>query len=158
MPDDDLSETELGVAAAIRNWDDVPANEVARALEVFELRRVDGELARLVEESGHLLSGARFGNEIASTSFTFEAAGTTVEVDVDADVGGVRLVGQIIPPEGARVVVEGAGGEHTTEIEPLFADDLGRFVVVVRPGLVRLRLTERPAAGTADLVTEFFRC
>ncbi len=136
MTDDELESDEevlarlAGLAARV---DPVPADVAAAARASLAWARVASELAELVYDSavdeGELV-GVR-GN--GTRQLTFEGPGLTVEIEVAA--GGGRLVGQIVPPQAARIEVRHLGGSLAVD-----ADELGRFSAErVSPGPVSLR-------------------
>ena len=53
---------------------------------------------------------------------TFEAGDLTVEVEITEAGPGRRMVGQLVPPQPARVQVRGQSGAADVD-----ADELGRF-------------------------------
>jgi hypothetical protein len=121
----------------INRLDAVPdrTDEAARA--AYTWRTIDAELAELTRDS--LVDEADLhtvrGND-GPRLLSFESPRLSVELEV-ADLGrqGRRLVGQLVPPGTAEVVVEHAGGRIETA-----SDELGRFVVEgLRPGPARVR-------------------
>lgn len=126
-----------------------PVNEAARI--AFTWRTIDAELAELTRDS--LLEDAPVGVRGAEGArmLSFESARLSLELEV-ADLGqrGRRVVGQLVPPGPASIVVDHAGGRVDTS-----ADDLGRFVVDgLRAGPARLRC--RVADGR-EIETEWTR-
>jgi len=120
----------------INRADPVPDRVAEGARAAYTWRTVDAELAELTRDSLvdepdlHRVRGD--GPRLLS----FESPRLSLELEV-ADLGGQgrRLVGQLVPPRAASVVVEHAGGRIETE-----ADALGRFVVEgLRPGPARVR-------------------
>ncbi|MBO3748429.1 hypothetical protein J5X84_20330 [Streptosporangiaceae bacterium NEAU-GS5] len=135
MNDDELEDA-LRRAAAI--MDPVPSHLLQSATEAYVLRTLDAELAALTFDSVTEPSPVRAGE--GARLLTFEAGGTTIEVELTfaGDVGA--LVGQIMPPQAAEVEVEG-GAEGWGERLVLYADPLGRFAWDrLRRGPVSLRV------------------
>jgi hypothetical protein len=99
--------------------DPVPPEVLAAARASSTWRRVDEELAELTADSLDLAAGVRGG---AARLLTFEAGGLTIEVEVSADGAGLRVLGQVVPPQVARVRIEQPGGATDAT-----ADALGRF-------------------------------
>lgn len=127
----------LELRRVINRIDPVPDRVDEAAQAAYTWRTIDAELAELTRDSlvdeadvHTVRSGA--GPRLLS----FESARLSVELEV-ADLGrqGRRLVGQLVPPGRAAIVVDHAGGRVETE-----ADELGRFVVEgLRPGPARVR-------------------
>jgi hypothetical protein len=131
----------LGEAlAAIReNLGPAPAHLVAAGKQIYTWRSVDAELAVLTFDS--LLDepvGAVRGGADMPRVLTFEAAGVTVELEVEHPPTGRRLSGQLVPPGAADV--EARAGEALWRG---VADRFGRFVLPLpsRPSHVDLRFT-----------------
>jgi hypothetical protein len=130
--DDDLMAALSGIAQTV---DPVPAqvSELARA--AFTLRRLDEELAELIEDSDLELAGVRSTvSEVRLLSF--QAGEVVVEVQVSGD-SDLLLLGQVAGAgaSAGRVRLETAGLDlMTTEL-----DELGAFRFEgVRPGTLRL--------------------
>jgi hypothetical protein len=117
--------------------DPVPPDVTLSARAALALRRFDAELAELLYDSAldpDALAGVR--SATVSRLLTFEAAGVTVEVEVSPEGEGRRLVGQIVPPGEARLVIRQTSGERATS-----ADALGRFAAEdLAPGPLSIRL------------------
>jgi hypothetical protein len=117
--------------------DPVPeqVDEAARA--AFTWRTIDAELAELTRDSlleAEPAAGIRGNGGPRELSFESERLSMELEV-TDLGSQGRRLVGQLVPPSTAAIVVEHSGGRVETE-----ADELGRFVVDgLRPGVARVR-------------------
>jgi hypothetical protein len=129
--------------------DPVPETVDEAARVAFTWRTIDAELAELTRDS--LLEEAPAGVRGAEGArmLSFESQRLSVELEV-GDLGqqGRRLVGQLVPPGPAAIVVDHAGGRVDAE-----ADELGRFVVDgLRPGPARVRC--RIADG-AEIETEW---
>ena len=133
----------------IGRLDAVPEDVDEAARAAYTWRTIDAELAELTRDS--LLesepAGVRGGD--GARLLSFESARLSVELEI-ADLGraGRRLVGQLVPPGPAAIVVDHAGGRVDAE-----ADELGRFVIDgLRPGPARVRC--RVADG-AEIETEW---
>lgn len=124
--------------------DPVPGAVVAAARAAFLLRRLDrelGEIAELTYDSwsdDRELVGVRGPG--GARQLTFEGATLAIELEV-ATGRQHELVGQIVPPQPAEVVITDQRGSRIVE-----ADDLGRFAAAVPlEGPVRIRC--RPQDG-----------
>jgi hypothetical protein len=145
--DDDL----LGdLRRVVAELDPIPEAVVIAARAAFEWRTLDAELAELiadsaVDEPALLVRGSWHARALA-----FEAAGLTIELEAEPDAdGGLRLAGQLIPPQPAGVTVR-HGDDALVAIR---ADERGRFTAHgVAPGPVRLRCRLDAEAGAARLV------
>lgn len=125
--EDDLLLAELG--AALDSADPVPRELLTAARASLGWRRVDEELAALVDDSATCsLAGVRSRGTEAPRLLTFEAPGLTVEVEVTAHGAMRHLVGQLVPPHPADVEVRWPGGSATDR-----ADDVGHFSVDAVP-------------------------
>jgi len=122
----------------VRRVDPVPPDVTLSARSALALRRLDAELAELLYDSAldaDALAGVRSA-ATASRLLTFEASGVTVEVEVAAEGERRRLVGQIVPPGEARLIIRQTSGEREAS-----ADALGRFAAEdVAAGPVSIRL------------------
>lgn len=140
---DTVLEEELRQAAAV--LDPVPPHLLQTALEAFALRDLDARVAELTFDSLTDAVPVRGAADVPRM-LTFTAGGVTVDVELT----GEGLMGQVLPPQPARVEV--LGGPRTAA--PLTADDMGRFFSDVRPaGPFALRL----AAGGETVVTPWLR-
>ncbi len=126
--------------------DPVPESARAAARAAFTWRSIDAELAELVYDSAtEGLVGVR-GAE-AARQVTFRAPGVEVEVMVAEDRQR-RIVGQLVPPQTARVELQSAGGNRAAE-----ADSLGRFTFDDVPaGPARLVVTAREVTVVTEIV------
>jgi len=129
-----------GLVGLTSRMDPVPSQALEMAKESLAWREPDIALARLVEESLSL-SGVR-GDGLPEL-LTFTAGELTIEVEI----GDGALVGQLVPPQAARIKVD--HGRGSTWVD---ADELGRFAA---EGIVsgHLRLTCHPAAGGGAVQT-----
>lgn len=101
--------------------DPVPGQVLTVAKESLAWRDTDTALASLVSQVGEP-AGVRADHE--PELLTFATGEVTIEVEVTVDGGTVGLIGQLVPPQPARIRVDHAGGPTWTE-----ADELGRFAV-----------------------------
>ncbi len=131
--------------------DPVPLDAVAAARSSFAWRTLDSELAALRYDSlvdDQALVGIRSA-EPPPRLLTFEAPALTVEVEAAPNGSHRRLIGQLVPPQPARIDVR-----HPAGTIPVEADDLGRFAVDdVPPGPVSLYvegLGDNAVAVTTD--------
>ncbi|MFG2944606.1 hypothetical protein [Streptomyces adustus] len=142
-PDCDLLEEELRRAAAV--LDPVPAELYRIAMEAFALRDLDARIAELTFDSLTDAIPVR-GVLDPPRMLTFRAEGLSVDVEVTSE----GLMGQVLPPQTARIEV--LSGPRTAA--PLTADDLGRFTCDAPPsGPFALRLR----TGAEVVVTEWLR-
>lgn len=102
--------------------DPVPqdALEVARAS--LSWRDPDAALAELIVDSLTETAPVRSGRADGPRLLTFEADGLTIELEVAEDGQNRRLLGQLVPPSRAEVVVRWATGQLRVN-----ADEIGRF-------------------------------
>ena len=144
---DDESELLSRLRRMARRADPVPPDVVAAARASFTFRTIDAELAELVHDSTMepvALAGVRGGG---ARQLTFESPGMTVEVEVHSAEG--RLVGQLVPPQPARIEVRHGGGSVTVQ-----ADDLGRFHADVTPGSPMSLVCRADSATAGQAPTE----
>ncbi|MEU7057423.1 hypothetical protein [Streptomyces sp. NPDC046197] len=140
---DGMLEEELRQAATI--LDPVPDELRQLALEAFALHDLDARIAELTFDS--LIDAIPVRGAVdVPRMLTFQAGELTVDVEVTGD----GLMGQVLPPQPARIEV--LSGPQPGA--PLMADALGRFTGDVPPGgpfALRLR------AGGEVVVTEWLR-
>ncbi|MER6529341.1 hypothetical protein [Streptomyces sp. NPDC001508] len=141
--DDGLLEEELRQAAAVR--DPVPTELHQLALDAYALYDLDARVAELTFDS--LVDALPIrGVTDAPRMLTFHAG----ELTVDVEVTGEGLMGQVLPPQPARIEV--LGGPQSAV--PVPVDELGRFTSDARPtGPFALRLR----TGGDIVVTEWLR-
>ncbi|MER6346258.1 hypothetical protein ACWC10_32080 [Streptomyces sp. NPDC001595] len=138
-------EEELRQAAAI--LDPVPPELRQIAVDAFGLHDLDARLAELTFDSLVDAIPVRGAVEVPRM-LTFRAGELSVDVEVTAD----GLIGQLLPPQPARIEV--LGGPHPAAPGTLTADALGRFSSDAPPaGPFALRLR----AGGEVVVTEWLR-
>lgn len=103
---------------------DPPPPEIITAAKAsFTWLTVDAELADIAFDS--LLDVSPGVRSTAGPRLvSFEAAALTVEVEIGETGGSRRLVGQLVPPSEAEIVVRHGNGEISAH-----ADELGRFTV-----------------------------
>lgn len=102
--------------------DPVPQEVVALARTSLSWRDPDVALAELVADSLTDAALVRTRRAGGPRLLTFEAAGLTIEVEVAEDGGRRRLLGQLVPPSRAEIVVRWANGQRHVD-----ADEIGRF-------------------------------
>ncbi|MGV9249968.1 hypothetical protein [Streptomyces sp. NPDC003697] len=138
-----LLEEELRQAAAI--LDPVPDALCQLAVEAFVLHDLDARVAELTFDSLADALPVRGAADVPRM-LTFSAGDLTVDVEVGED----GLMGQVLPPQPARVEV--LSGPRPGA--PLTADAMGRFTATAPPGgPFALRLH----AGGQVVVTEWLR-
>ena len=147
---DDELEAELRRLAA--NEEPVPAELIQAALDAFDWRDIDAELAELVYDSlvdadeASLVRGSP-GQRLVS----FAVGGMTIDVEVTSAGPGRAVMGQIAPPQ--RAVVDIRGRRETVTVE---ADELGRFQSgSIPPGPASLRLRPPPGGDGPPIVTDW---
>lgn len=144
MDDDALIDA---LSRASLRFDPVPESALRVANGALAWRDVDAELAALLSDSAvedEALAGVR--SIALPRLLVFESGALEVELELEEEQDGRRVVGLIAPGGAARVIVETARGT----VAETAADDLGRFAVAVPEGPFRLRI-ERP--GAAPVVT-----
>lgn len=138
------------VRDALAGLDPVPDDVVQRGKDIFQFRNVDAELAVLTFDSSAEPAGVGLRAEVTVvTMLGFEAGSRRIDLEIERETGSVTTIsGQILPAGNGQVAVEGP----TQSVEESI-DELGRFVIAVRPGPIRLRVT--PAEGS-ELLTDTF--
>lgn len=138
-----LLEEELRQAAAI--LDPVPAELRQLAIEAYALHDLDAGIAELTFDSLVDAIPVR-GATDPPRMLTFRAG----ELTVDVEVTGAGLMGQVLPPQQARIEV--LGGPQAAAQVPV--DAMGRFTSETPPaGPFALRLR----TGGDVIVTEWLR-
>ncbi|GAA0923001.1 hypothetical protein [Streptomyces thermoalcalitolerans] len=141
--DEGLLEQELRQAAAV--LDPVPDHLLQMAVDAYALHDLDARIAELTFDSLVDALPVR-GATDTPRMLTFQAGELTVDVEVTGD----GLMGQVLPPQPARIEVLGGPQPGTS----LTADDLGRFLTDAPPaGPFALRLH----TGGEVVVTEWLR-
>ena len=126
----------------LERLDKVPEHVVEAAKASYGWRTIDAELAELVHDSLVDAQAMAVRGETDLRALSFEAAGVRIEVEVAAEGGRLRLLGQVLPPQQARIDVRQPGGDPRT----VDSDDLGRFAVedlAERPVSLRCHLPGR---------------
>ncbi|MFE6282269.1 hypothetical protein [Streptomyces sp. NPDC057877] len=140
-----LLEEELRRAAAI--LDPVPPELRRTAVEAYTLHDLDARLAELTFDSLVDAIPVR-GVTDPPRMLTFRTGELTVDVEVTSE----GLMGQVLPPQPARIEV--LGGARVAAPPALTADDMGRFTSDIPPaGPFALRLR----TGAEVVVTEWLR-
>jgi hypothetical protein len=132
--------------ASLRSAGAVPPEVVSAAKDVFGIRNVDEELARLVYDSqaDAQLAGAFRAETMSVRSLVFARGEVTLDIDVLPDA----IVGQLSPARPGTIKVETREGETAQAA----IDDTGMFSVpAVRRGELRLRV--EPDQGEAFVTT-----
>jgi hypothetical protein len=132
--------------------DPVPAEAIAAARSSLAWRTMDAELAELAYDSlldDPVLAGLR-GADTSPRMVTFESPALTVEVEAATTGTRRRLIGQLVPPQPARLEVRHAAGVATVD-----ADELGRFAADdLPPGPVSLHV-HGEGAGAVAVTTDW---
>jgi len=113
-----LLEEELRQAAAI--LDPVPPELRRLAVDAYALYDLDARLAELTFDSLVDAIPVRGATDVPRM-LTFR----TGELSVDVEVTAHGLIGQLLPPQPARIEV--LGGPHPAAPDTLTADTMGRF-------------------------------
>jgi hypothetical protein len=148
VADDELQAALRGLVARV---DPVPEGVREAGRAAFGWRRLDAELAELLDDSavaGEALALTR-GPEAAVRSVTFGTGRRTVDLDIVEDAGMRRLRGQLSPAAPAVVEVQRSDGEIVASAP---SDELGRFRVTVA-GEMTIRLRIVPPGGLEPLET-----
>jgi hypothetical protein len=145
-PDNELIEE---LRTVLRRTDPVPAEVTDFAKAALGWRRLDAQLAELLEDSALESEAAALARGAAGLrSLTFRSD----ELAIDIEVQPGRLLGQLAPPPAAATVelqVENGDVSATTE-----SDSLGRFRLALEgEGRFRLRILRR---GESAVETSWF--
>jgi len=137
-PDDELFDE---LRSVLRRTDPVPAEVTDFAKAALAWRRLDAELAELLEDSV-LDEAAALTRGGGSRSLTFRTDGLTIDVGIQDG----QLLGQLAPPPAtATVELQNEDGEVAATAD---ADLLGRFRLEIG-GEGRCRLRVVAPAGRA---------
>jgi len=130
--------------------DPVPHEVTAYARAALGWRRVDTELAELLDDSRLEVAGMRSLAEV-TRSLTFRSSDLQVDVEVDDGGDGTLLLGQLVPAVAAEVDVQRDDG---TTLATASTDDLGRFRFELPAG-GRIRLVVRRPAPAPPVETSW---
>ena len=145
-PDDELFEE---LRSVLRRTDPVPAEVTDFAKAALGWRRLDTELAELLEDSV-LDEAAALTRGGGGRLLTFRSEDVTIDVEIQDG----QLLGQLAPPPAAATVELQA--EDGTVIASAETDGLGRFRLELGgEGRFRLRVVRRDPAG-APVETSWF--
>jgi len=137
-PDDELFDE---LRSVLRRTDPVPAEVSDFAKAALAWRRLDAQLAELLEDSALDEAAARTRGG-GSRSLTFR----TDDLTIDVEIQDGHLLGQLAPPPAeATVELQGEDGELAAAAD---ADALGRFRLELG-GEGRFRLRVVPPTGLA---------
>ena len=147
MTDDDDPALRTALRRLSGRLDPVPEHIADAARAAFDWRDMDAALATLTADSALAGSGVRGG---PSRLLSFEAGDIEIAIEVsESSPGGLRLMGQLVPPGPATISVEQPGRAIPAE-----ADVLGRFRIDrLTPG--PSRIVCRPHGAQAVLRTEW---
>ena len=147
-----ISDDELGerLRTMFATDDPVPSAAIEAAKAAFGWRNIDAELAALISDSLTAAVPAPVrGTPPRLLSFATEAV--TIDLEVTAEDGTARILGQLAPAQPAEIVVDYIGGQRTTE-----ADPMGRFSVDGLP-VDWLRVVVTVGPDRARSCTEWFK-
>jgi hypothetical protein len=144
----DSSDDELMIELkhAVAEERPAPDRLMEAAKAAFDWRRIDEELELLTLSYDSSLAdtaGVRGPARTAPRMLVFDGEHVTVELELGADV----LMGQVVPAEPHRIVLESAGGQ----VDETDTDDAGVFLLR-RPakGPVRLRCWHHDVAVVTE--------
>jgi hypothetical protein len=146
-PDDAVLEDEL--RQIIEHLDPVPENLLAAAKDCYTWRTIDSDLAELVFDSVAEAHGVLVRGADHARLLSFEATGLTVDVQVTGTGQARRIIGQLAPPQRARVRIR-----QGPDVRALDSDELGRFSGALREGPFSLMCTGT-AAGSRPVITDW---
>ena len=139
----DLLEAELRRAATV--LEPMPAELRQIAVEAFALHDLDARIAELTFDSVTDAIPVRGAVDVPRM-LTFHAG----EVTVDVELSGQGLMGQVLPPQSARIEV--LSGPRAAS--PLATDAMGRFTHAAPPaGPFALRLRTGDSVVVTDWLT-----
>jgi hypothetical protein len=146
--DDDSLEQEL--SELLGRADPMPPTVLEAGRAALGWRRLDAELAELLEDSAMASAEPALARGAAAPvrSVTFGTTRWAIDLDVDERGRGRTLRGQVSPPVQATIEVQRQDG---TTLASVRADPFGRFVVELESaGTIRLRLSGDPQLGTIE--------
>jgi hypothetical protein len=146
VPDDD-DELVAELRRILAELDPVPDPVRIAARAALDWRTLDGELAALVHDSEVDEPLVAVRGDAGPRTLRFETGDLEIEVEAESQAGErtLRITGQLVPPQTARIGIATGGALVLTR-----ADDRGRFAAVgIEPGRVRLRcwLDSAPDGG-----------
>ncbi len=149
MSDDDELEREL--RRAERLLDPVPPHLLRGAVDMFEWRTIDAELAELVFDSVAAREAMLVRGADQPRLLTFQAGDLSIELEVTGTGAARGIAGRLIPAQPADIEIRYGDRQLTVS-----ADALGRFSVT-SPGSGPLSLRCRPAgsAASGQVVTDW---
>ncbi len=129
------------LAAALEAADPMPESALEAAKATFTWRTIDAELASLVFDSAaEELVGVRSAD--ATRQMTFRTPGVEIELVVMSETSR-RVVGQLVPPQAAEIILHHEDDERTAQ-----SDSLGRFTFHDVPsGSIRLTCKLKDESG-----------
>lgn len=137
------------LGSAFEAIDPVPQEAMELAHASLSWRDPGVALAELVADSLMDAASVRTRRAGGPRLLTFEADGLTIELEVAEDGESRRLLGQLVPPARAEVVIRWANGQKHVN-----ADQIGRFSASAIPaGQVSLSCTVEHA--TDPVVTSW---
>ena len=146
-PEDELVDE---LRLLLRRTDPIPAEVTDFAKAALGLRRLDSQLAELLEDSALASEAAALARGGGTRSLTFRSDDLTIDVEIQDG----HLLGQLAPaPAAATVELQ---SEDATVLACVDADGLGRFRLALgEAGRFRLRVVRRDPAG-APIETSWF--
>ncbi|MEX2250847.1 MAG: hypothetical protein WD895_02110 [Acidimicrobiia bacterium] len=119
----------------LESTDPVPADVNEFAMAALTWRTIEAELAEIAFDSASEETPAGVRGPAGERMLSYETA--TLSIDIEYRSGIRRLIGQVAPPQPAKVELHHSKGTLTT-----VADDLGRFSFEdVEPGPVSIVCT-----------------
>jgi hypothetical protein len=130
--------------AVLRRTDPVPAEVSDFAQAALGWRRLDADLAELLEDTVLESESPALARGGAGRLLTFRSDALSIDVQVDAGM----LLGQLAPaPPGATIELQDTSGDVVATTE---SDELGRFRLILPEGeRFRLRVL-RPDISTVE--------
>jgi hypothetical protein len=143
MSDEDDDELFEELASVIRRSDPLPADVSDFARSALGWRRLDAELAELLEDSALESDAAALARGSGDRAMTFRSADLTIDVAIHAGM----LLGQLAPQASASVDLQ---AEDATVASSTQTDVLGRFRFNLgTDGRFRLRVVRHEPSGRA---------